>query len=226
MSSKTYITQKAFQKMGVEFDYYIRESDTRLRTDENIIIHLDGVDFTHKYYRQLSADTKKAVVKALVTASQKICESVSSVGIAYCFSDEVSFVLLGKDIDANEHNRIGKLLSKFASLLTLYFHLELEKMGKKELAELMKNGIFSAKIFNLPKAMVDSYLKWRQQACQKLICDRKENPMEKSNEERFGYLIKMQDAKWQEVSVDFSNVKFTMNPQGPYINITKTEGKK
>ena len=39
-------------QVGHQFEFYIRESDARLRTDENIIIHLDGVDFTHKYYRQ------------------------------------------------------------------------------------------------------------------------------------------------------------------------------
>ena len=56
MNKQKEITQKQYVGIGKNFDYYIRESDICLRTDECIVIHLDGIGFTHKYYNKFSED--------------------------------------------------------------------------------------------------------------------------------------------------------------------------
>ena len=50
MDKQKNISQYQFCKTAESFEFYIRERDICLRTDEYIIVHLDGVDFTHKYY--------------------------------------------------------------------------------------------------------------------------------------------------------------------------------
>lgn len=51
------ITQFEYTKSGEKFFPLIRESDIILRSDEYIVIHLDGVKFTSRYL--------KAVIEAL-----------------------------------------------------------------------------------------------------------------------------------------------------------------
>lgn len=57
--SQKRITQADYIREGIKFETYIRESDVRLRSDEYIVIHLDGVKFTGNYYKKYSNDDKK-----------------------------------------------------------------------------------------------------------------------------------------------------------------------
>lgn len=212
------ITQYDYKNAEKQFENYIRESDFRLKTDESIMVHLDGVGFTRKYYKHLDAENKKAVIKAIADSALKICSEISSVRIAYAFCDEVSFVLDGEDIQVNEHNRINKIMSKFTSMLTLYFYKELEKLAIPEINDLAEHAVFSGKTYNLPSSYVEKYLKWRLIGCKKLIFDREENYESKEDWEKYGYIISKQ-AEWNYKNVDFENKKIKKLPQNEFLQV-------
>ena len=212
------ITQKQYVGIGKNFDYYIRESDICLRTDECIVIHLDGIGFTHKYYNKFSEDIKHRIVKALADSSFKICNDITSIRIAYAFSDEVSFILDGQDIQSNMNNRINKLISLFTSKLTLYFNKELIELNEKELESFINNAFFSAKAFNLPSSKVEDYLKWRLLGCKKLIFDKKLNFDNCKPCEKYGYIITKKDS-WHIETIDFANSKIKKEPQNIFFQI-------
>lgn len=218
MKRQKKITQYDYKKEGKQFENYIRESDFRLKTDESIIVHLDGINFTRKYYKLLSSENKKLVIKALADSALKICSEISSVRIAYAFCDEVSFILDGEDIRANEHNRMNKIMSKFTSMLTLYFYKALKTLAIPETNDLAENAVFSGKTYNLPSSYVEKYLKWRLLGCKKLIFDRKENFEAKEDWEKYGYIISKQ-AEWNYKNVDFENKKIKKLPQNEFLQV-------
>lgn len=218
MKRQKKITQYDYKNEEKQFENYIRESDFRLKTDESIIVHLDGVGFTRKYYKQLDAEKKKAVIKAIADSALKICSEISSVRIAYAFCDEVSFVLDGEDIQANEHNRMNKIMSKFTSMLTLYFYKTLKTLAIPETNDLAEHAVFSGKTYNLPSSYVEKYLKWRLLGCKKLIFDRKENFEAKEDWEKYGYIISKQ-AEWNYKNVDFENKKIKKLPQNQFLQL-------
>lgn len=218
MDKQKKITQGEFVSVGKNFETYIRESDFRLRTDESIVIHLDGVGFTHKYYKKFSNEIKNKVVEALANATKRICQDIKSIRVAYVCSDEVSFILDGQEIKINDHNRLNKLVSKFASRLTLYFFELLININNDEIKELKENCIFSAKAYNLPSSKIEDYLKWRLMGCKKLIFDKRENFDKKANWEKYGYMLTKQE-DWRINSVDFSNKDIKRSPQNEYYQI-------
>ena len=73
-TSQKRITQWDYIREGVKFETFIRESDMILRSDEYIIVHLDGVKFTGKYYNKFSKENKKKVVEALANVAKRLCE--------------------------------------------------------------------------------------------------------------------------------------------------------
>lgn len=218
MKRQKKITQYDYKNEEKQFEKYIRESDFRLKTDESIIVHLDGVGFTRKYYKQLDAENKKAVIKAIADSALKICSEISSVRIAYAFCDEVSFVLDGEDIQANEHNRMNKIMSKFTSMLTLYFYKALKTLAIPETNDLAEHAVFSGKTYNLPSSYVEKYLKWRLTGCKKLIFDRNENYEAKEDWEKYGYIITKQ-AEWNYKNVDFENKKIKKFPLNEFFQV-------
>lgn len=218
MKRQKKITQYDYKNAEKQFENYIKESDFRLKTDESIIVHLDGINFTRKYYKQLDAENKKAVIKAIADSALKICSEISSVRIAYAFCDEVSFVLDGEDIQANEHNRMNKIMSKFTSMLTLYFYTALKTLAIPETNDLAEHAVFSGKTYNLPSSYIEKYLKWRLLGCKKLIFDRKENFEAKEDWEKYGYIISKQ-AEWNYKNVDFENKKIKKLPQNEFLQV-------
>ncbi len=218
MDKQKNISQCKFCKTAESFKSYTRESDICLRTDEYIIVHLDGVDFTHKYYRQYNSEIKGRVVNAIAESAKEICSKISSIRIAYACSDEVTFILDGKDIVSNNNNRLNKIISKFASMLTLKFYQNIAALNSEEIEKLANNAIFSAKAYNLPAYKIEQYLKWRLMACKKLIFDKKENYEEKADWEKFGYLICKYD-QWESKCIDFEGKKIQKSPQNEFFRI-------
>lgn len=218
MGKQKNISQYQFCKTAESFKSYIRESDICLRTDEYIIVHLDGVDFTHKYYRQYNSEIKGRVVNAIAESAKEICSKISSIRIAYACSDEVTFILDGKDIVSNNNNRLNKIISKFASMLTLKFYQNIAALHSEEIEKLANNAIFSAKAYNLPAYKIEQYLKWRLMACKKLIFDKKEKYEEKADWEKFGYLICKYD-QWESKCIDFEGKKIQKSPQNEFFRI-------
>lgn len=216
--SQKRITQADYIREGIKFETYIRESDVRLRSDEYIVIHLDGVKFTGNYYKKYSNDDKKQVVVALANVAKMLCVKFSSARISYVYGDEISIILDGLDVKVNYHNRIQKLCSCISSQTTILFFNELQKLNKPQFTDLMQNCIFACKVYNLPNELIDPYMKWRLHACKKMIHDRHEQLNNKKNWEKFGFLITKED-DWSIRSVDFSSKKFQKKPQNEFFNI-------
>ena len=216
--SQKRITQADYIREWIKFETYIRERDVRLRSDEYIVIHLDGVKFTGNYYKKYSNDDKKQVVVALANVAKMLCVKFSSARISYVYGDEISIILDGLDVKVNYHNRIQKLCSCISSQTTILFFNELQKLNKPQFTDLMQNCIFACKVYNLPNELIDTYMKWRLHACEKMIHDRHEQLNNKKNWEKFGFLITKED-DWSIRSVDFSSKKIQKKPQNEFFNI-------
>ena len=212
------ITQADYMREGVKFDSYIRESDLRLHTDEYVVVHLDGVKFTGKYYRAFSRQEKKQVVEALANVAKSLCDKYSSARIGYVYGDEISIILDGAQIQVNYHNRIQKLCSCISSQATINFYQELLRLNNANFNDLMKNCIFACKVYNLPNELIDPYMKWRLRACEKMIHDRHEQLKDKEDWEKYGFLI-TKNNEWNIKSTDFSLKKFQKKPQNEFFNI-------
>lgn len=217
MARQKKITQYEFDKTAKSFESYIGENDINLSADEYMIVHLDGIGFTHKYYRNFSSEIKGKVIYELAKSAKEICSEISHIRIAYACSDEVSFILDGKAISAKDDKRLNKVISKFASLLTLKFYRNMTSLNLKDIADFLNKAIFSAKAYDLPASLTEQYLKWRLMGCKKLIFDRKENYEEKENWEKFGYLI-CKNGTWKIKCVDFE--KGSLNMSSPYMTFT------
>lgn len=217
-TSQKRITQEDYIREGVKFETYIRESDMILRSDEYIIVHLDGVKFTGKYYKNLSKEDKKKVVVALANVAKKLCEVYSSARIAYVYGDEISIILDGAEVKTNYHNRIQKLCSCIASQTSIYFQQELYQINNRAFDKLIQNSIFACKTYNLPNKLIDTYLKWRLMGCKKIIYDRLGKFDDMENWEKYGILL-TNKSSWTMMSVDFSYQKIQKEPQNEFFKL-------
>lgn len=210
------ISQYDYVKTGIKFERYIRETDLRLRSDEYIIVHLDGVKFTSQKCKHLSVANKKLVFDCLVKTAMNLCNKYKSVRLAYVAGDEISILLDGSCIIENNHNRVQKIVSIFASSATLNFNTEIRKIDdteKEQLKEFINDGLFAVKAYNITSEMVNDYFKWRLLSCKKLICDRREEFDEKVDWEKYGALITYQSGEWVANNVDFERDKLCKQPQ-------------
>lgn len=210
------ISQYDYEKAGKKFELYIRESDLLLRSDEYIVVHLDGVKFTGKKYKQLSADNKRYIFDCLTQTAINLCNKFSSARIAYVAGDEISILLDGSYIKENYNNRVQKLVSLFVSSATLFFNIELRQFNgkdKEQLNDFLNDGLFAAKAYNITSEMVNDYFKWRLLSCKKLIFDRREEFEEKADWEKYGALITFKRGRWVADKVDFEKSKLCKQPQ-------------
>ena len=215
-STQKKISQYDYEKAGKKFETYIRESDLLLRSDEYIVVHLDGVKFTGKKCKQLSADNKKYVFDCLMQTAINLCNKFASARIAYVAGDEISILLDGSCVKENYYNRVQKIISLFVSSATLFFNIELRKFNgknKEQLNDFLNDGLFAAKAYNITSEMVNDYFKWRLLSCKKLIFDRHEKFDKKANWEKYGALITLKNGEWVADKVDFEKSKLCKQPQ-------------
>ena len=102
------VTRFDYTKSGEKFFPLIREADIILRSDEYIVIHLDGVKFTSRYLKAVDRSIKKQVFECLTTAAIELCNFFKSSRVAYVYGDEASILLQGDFVKENYHNRIQK----------------------------------------------------------------------------------------------------------------------
>ncbi len=210
------ISQSDYERAGKKFELYIRESDLLLRSDEYIVVHLDGVKFTGQKCKNLSATCKKYVFDSLTQTAINLCNKFKSARIAYVAGDEISILLDGSAVKENYHNRVQKIISLFVSSATLLFNIELRKYNGKDKGQLnifLNDGLFAAKAYNINSEMINDYFKWRLLSCKKLIFDRREKFEEKADWEKYGALITSQNGKWTADRVDFEKSKLCKQPQ-------------
>lgn len=205
-----------FYKGKKYFSKLIETTDIKIKTNGYIVVHLDGIKFTRKYFNKFALDVRRDAVKALCAAVNHICREMSNIVLAYVFSDEVSLIIDANKTISKDDFRLCKLVSKLASVLTLYFHIQIEKLSHAEIKQLEKRCFFSAKAFSVTESKVEKYLKWRLCACQKLIFDKKEDFDVKEDWEKYGYLLsKKKD--WDPESLDFARNCSLENTNDGYL---------
>lgn len=214
------LSQSDYNNSGKKFFPLIRETDVRLRSDEYIVIHLDGIKFTSKHLKSLDTSTQKQVFDCLTNAAIDLCKYFNSSRIAYVYGDEVSIILQGDIVKDNFHNRIQKLCSISSGVLSISFLNQLINKNIKDLpSDFNANCFFAAKTYNLPKDMVTDYFKWRLTGCKKLIFDKKQSFEKSEDWEKFGNLITFDGSGWKATSIDFSNFKLVKSPQSEYFKL-------
>lgn len=224
METQKKISQYDYKNKGKIFEPYIRESDYRLKTDEYIVIHLDGVGFTSKYYKNISNNARKIIVNALMQVAKELSEKINSVRVSYVCSDEISLILDGHDIDSNFHNRINKIISTISSRTTLLFYKKLIEENNNEFDVISDNCIFAAKAYNIPNDYVKEYLDWRLLGCKKLIFDKRQDYNKKENWEKFGFIITKNDnGIWEGQAIDFTDKRVIKEPQNEFFQIKNKE---
>ena len=205
-----------FYKGKKYFSKLIETTDIKIKTNEYIVVHLDGIKFTRKYFNKFALDVRRDAVKALCVAVNHICREMSNIVLAYVFSDEVSLIIDANKTISKDDFRLCKLVSKLASVLTLYFHIQIEKLSHAEIRQLEKRCFFSAKAFIVPESKIEKYLKWRLCACQKLIFDKKEDFDVKEDWEKYGYLLSKK-MDWDPESLDFARNYSLGNTNDGYL---------
>lgn len=75
------ISQNDYERAGNKFELYIRESDLLLRSDEYIVVHLDGVKFTSQKCKRLSTANKRYVFECLTQTAIYLVISSKAQGL-------------------------------------------------------------------------------------------------------------------------------------------------
>lgn len=214
------LTQIDYDKSGKTFFPFIRETDIRLRSDEYMVIHLDGVKFTSKHLKSLNTSIKKQIFDCLTNAAIELCKYFKGCRIAYAYGDEVSVLLQGDLVKENFHNRIQKLCSIASSVLSINFLNQLNSCGIKDLPkDFATNCFFAAKTYNIPNEKVTEYFKWRLVGCKKMIFDKRQSIDKCESWEKFGHLITFDGKTWKATSTDFDNRKLVKEPQSEYFKL-------
>lgn len=222
MEKQKKITQRDYQNANIPFEPFIREADIRLRTDEYIVLHFDGVGMTKKYLSHMSQNDKKIFSECLLQTAKKLCEYFKSTRLAYACNDEISLLLAGSDIVNNHHNRMQKLISIAAAKASVELLQCLQQNQQIAiLKEMQSSCLFAVKCYNLPQHLVNDYFKTRLLSCKKSIFDHSENFEEKEQWEKFGYLFTFKSNEWGAESIDFSKGKLTKKPQDEFYSLNK-----
>jgi len=136
------------------------------------IIRLDGKAF-HTFTRGMNRPYDEKLMLWMDMTSQRLCEEIQGVQMAYTQSDEISLLLTDFEkitTDAWFDGNIQKMVSVSASIATAYFN---DYCGKLAVRETGKLGIpqsryigpafFDARVFTIPDSIeVENYFIWRQ----------------------------------------------------------------
>ena len=130
-----------------------------LPTKSCIILRLDGKSF-HSFTRGMEKPFDSKLRQCMIQATLELCKKIQNAKFAYCQSDEISLLLTDyEDIKtcAWFDNNIQKMVSISASICTMAFNKEYEKLFDNKIAH------FDSRIFMIPKEEVCNYFYWRQQ---------------------------------------------------------------
>ncbi len=215
--------QREYLAKGEKFKNHVKEFDKYLRTDECIIVHIDGVDFTSGYYKKLKVPYDYNCFKAICNTAVKLCGEIKSARLCYVANDEIVVILDGAEIKENFHNRIQKISSILASMCSVYFIAELENIIASEFphnkgyAVLKDNAVFAAKCFNLEKHYINEYFQWRQYGCKKSIFDKRLNYDGQDEWVKNGAVVLHSEDNWVcRTDVDLTKHKLVRSPQNKF----------
>jgi tRNA(His) 5'-end guanylyltransferase len=142
--------------LGDRMKRYERVSDINLMKRTPVIIRVDGKAF-HTLTRGAKKPFDPSIMSAMVSASKAVAASIQGFKLAYVQSDEATFLLTDTDdihTDAWFDNRLSKLISVTAALMSVYFNLHYDKNTQ---------AVFDARAFNVPLSDVANNFLWRAQ---------------------------------------------------------------
>lgn len=118
-----------------------------------VILRLDGNCF-HTLTRHCQKPFDKNFIKSMSATARHICEKISGAKCVYVQSDEISILITDFDQINTESwfdYNIQKMVSISAGHASVFFS---KHYGQ--------DGIFDARVFNIPKEEVTNYFIWRQ----------------------------------------------------------------
>ena len=159
------IFDKAFATLGDRMKAYEKNDKRKLEPKTPVIIRLDGRAF-HTYTRGFDKPFDDTIIAAMQYTTQKLCEEIQNVKIAYSQSDEITLFLSdfdGKNTQQWFNGEVDKIVSLSSSIATYYFNYYMETNHWFKNPEKRKPANFDARAFNVPKHEVVNCFIWRQQ---------------------------------------------------------------
>ena len=141
--------------LGDRIKKYELTTQFKLIPNSYIILRVDGKAF-HTFTRGMNKPFDDKLINAMTIAAQKTSKHMMGFKLAYCQSDECTFVITDTQSHESElwfGGKVQKLCSVTASLFTAYFNKEMEGTV----------AAFDCRVFNVPNDDVANVFVWRQQ---------------------------------------------------------------
>jgi len=159
------IFDKAIKTLGDRMKAYEKTDKKFLEPKTPVIIRLDGRAF-HTYTKGFNRPFDDVIINAMKHTTQKLCEEIQNVKIAYSQSDEITLFLSDYDKKNTQqwfNGNIEKIVSLSASIATYHFNDYMERMYWLNNPDRRKPATFDSRVFNIPKHEVVNCFIWRQQ---------------------------------------------------------------
>ncbi len=219
-----------FDKYKNYFSGIEKSTDYILRTSEHTVIRLDGVKFTGKILKKNKIKYDNGYFMAMKNTAKKIMEKNKGIFLTYVCNDEFSFIIDSTKVIENDYNRIQKMVTKTASMATLYLVQELMKIREEKYEDLIENAVFAGKAFNVEKEKLNNYLAWRQISTKIALISNNE-PKDNNNEwKNLGAFIyyggdKKKSSVMVDEKIDLENKKITLSSNRNQIEIKEKKEK-
>ena len=145
--------------LGDRMKGYEKVPSSTLYSKIPVIIRLNGKAF-HSLTRKFKKPFDGNFIDAMVNAAEMVAKEMQGFRAGYIQSDEASFLLTDYDSIESQPwfgNKLFKIVSVSASLMTAYFNKYLNEFDKESIAS------FDSRAFNLPKEEVTNLFLWRKQ---------------------------------------------------------------
>lgn len=160
-------------------------SKYRLTRRTPVIVRIDGRAF-HTFTKGFQKPFDEVLMKSMQTTMKYLCENVQGCVLGYTQSDEISLLLIDyQNLNSGAwfDNEVQKICSISASMATMIFNKEFNRIAKTYIYETMKawnisddekkyiktlekamikGAMFDSRAFNIPKEEVTNYFYWRQ----------------------------------------------------------------
>lgn len=177
-------------ELGKRMKEYESRNQYYLQKRTPVALRIDGRAF-HTFTRGFQKPFDYMLMQAMQETARKLCENIEGAVLSYQQSDEITLILQDyKNLETNAwfDYRTDKLCSVAASMATLYFNREFEKLYLEELGYYViydedaggltecgapdfvlahdlarkRGAMFDCRCFNIPKEEVANLIYWRQ----------------------------------------------------------------
>lgn len=153
---------------------YEAVTDFRLPCLTPVVVRVDGRAF-HTLTKKLKKPFDSLFCNVMRATMKDLCEELPNVRFAYVQSDEISLVMLEREVrsEAWFSNRLQKIVSLTAALATRHFlknfnlirHSYSSAIDWSKYDGLFDRAVFDCRAFPVPERDVCNYFIWRQMDC-------------------------------------------------------------